>query len=497
MSLPSPTDGGTTYTFQLRGGIRYSNGEPLRPEDFRRALERDLILGGNDYYGGPFADVVGGAACAAHPSRCDLSRGVVIDDAADTVTFHLVAPNPEFLRPADPPRRLPGAGRNPTTTSANTRCPPPAPTSSSTCPYGIGHARAQPLFSGVVARGPPRRLPRPDRVSRPRQRRGGDHRGRTQHHRLHVRRGPPRPPGRSPNPVRQPAVHHSHHLNLRFSSTPGRPPSPTSGSAKPSTTRSTGPRSRRWSAETPSPPARSCRSASRATAPYCPYTIDPTPAGAWYGPDLARGRAPDRSVTHAGRPSRSGRSATPIPRPPPDPIWPRSWTDSATQPTSRNSRGRTQRADARRRFPHRPASLCPPSRTPCSTPPPPRSSKPTSPANPSCPTRPATPTCPSSATPARRPNPPRRRRREQQRPRHRGAVGPSRPDRNRPSTRRPANHQHRHPSGLRPRRQLPVQLRPRGAARPTLGAVDRPRTPDHKGLAVAVTGATSSIGELA
>jgi peptide/nickel transport system substrate-binding protein len=98
VSLPTPTDGGSTYTFQLRRGIRYSNGEPLRPEDVRRALERDLILGGNASYGGPFADVVGGAMCAAHPSRqCDLSRGVVVDDAANTVSFHLVAPNPEFL----------------------------------------------------------------------------------------------------------------------------------------------------------------------------------------------------------------------------------------------------------------------------------------------------------------------------------------------------------------------------------------------------------------
>ena len=96
VSLPSPMDGGTTYTFQLRRGIRYSNGELVRPEDFRRALERDLILGGNGNYGGPFADVVGGAACAAHPSHCDLSQGVVTDDTADTITFHLVAPNPEF-----------------------------------------------------------------------------------------------------------------------------------------------------------------------------------------------------------------------------------------------------------------------------------------------------------------------------------------------------------------------------------------------------------------
>ena len=97
VSLPAPTDGGTTYTFQLRRGIRYSNGELVRPEDFRRALERDLILGPSPSYGDPFADVVGGAACAAHPAHCDLSQGVVVDDAANTVTFHLVAPNPEFL----------------------------------------------------------------------------------------------------------------------------------------------------------------------------------------------------------------------------------------------------------------------------------------------------------------------------------------------------------------------------------------------------------------
>jgi YVTN family beta-propeller protein len=97
VSLPSPTESGTTYTFQLRRGIRYSNGQLVRPEDFRRALERDLILGGNGNYGGPFADVIGGAACAVGRSRCDLSRGVVTDDAANTVTFHLVAPNPEFL----------------------------------------------------------------------------------------------------------------------------------------------------------------------------------------------------------------------------------------------------------------------------------------------------------------------------------------------------------------------------------------------------------------
>ena len=40
ISLPTPTDRGTTYTFYLRPGIRYSNGKLVQPEDFRRAIER-------------------------------------------------------------------------------------------------------------------------------------------------------------------------------------------------------------------------------------------------------------------------------------------------------------------------------------------------------------------------------------------------------------------------------------------------------------------------
>jgi YVTN family beta-propeller protein len=92
-SLPAPADGGLTYMFRLRPGIRYSNGQLVRPEDFRRAMVRDFAVGDPD-----FQNIVGGAGCLAHPGRCDLSRGVVTDDSAGTVTFHLVAPDPEFLR---------------------------------------------------------------------------------------------------------------------------------------------------------------------------------------------------------------------------------------------------------------------------------------------------------------------------------------------------------------------------------------------------------------
>jgi peptide/nickel transport system substrate-binding protein len=91
-TIPSPTNGGRTYSFQLRRGIHYSNGQLVRPEDFRRAIERSFVVGRSNYY----QNIVGGAACVARPARCDLSRGIVTDDTAGTVVFHLVAPAPEF-----------------------------------------------------------------------------------------------------------------------------------------------------------------------------------------------------------------------------------------------------------------------------------------------------------------------------------------------------------------------------------------------------------------
>ncbi len=45
------------------------------------------------YYEG----IVGATRCEQNPKRCDLSQGIVADDATQTVTFHLVAPDPEFL----------------------------------------------------------------------------------------------------------------------------------------------------------------------------------------------------------------------------------------------------------------------------------------------------------------------------------------------------------------------------------------------------------------
>jgi YVTN family beta-propeller protein len=93
--VPTPLDGGRTYVFNLRPGIKYSTGTEVLASDFVRGVYRALRprAARPDFYAG----IVGGEACIAHPSSCDLSKGVVADDDAGRVTFHLTAPDPQFL----------------------------------------------------------------------------------------------------------------------------------------------------------------------------------------------------------------------------------------------------------------------------------------------------------------------------------------------------------------------------------------------------------------
>jgi len=93
--LPRPTDGGRTYSLTLRPGIRYSSGQPVQPEDIRRGVQRVLSLGG--FQAAYYTGIVGAQNCPAHPHSCDLSRGVVTDDATRRVSFHLTAADPDFL----------------------------------------------------------------------------------------------------------------------------------------------------------------------------------------------------------------------------------------------------------------------------------------------------------------------------------------------------------------------------------------------------------------
>jgi peptide/nickel transport system substrate-binding protein len=126
-SIPQPRDRGLTYTFQLRPGLRFSDGDPVRPEDFRASIERLVRLAqGLTFYG----RIVGVAACNAR--RCDLAKGIETDAAARTITIHLTRPDTELMQklamplayvlPARTPaamiRRRPPPGTGPYTIAA-------------------------------------------------------------------------------------------------------------------------------------------------------------------------------------------------------------------------------------------------------------------------------------------------------------------------------------------------------------------------------------------
>jgi YVTN family beta-propeller protein len=113
--MPSRSADRKEYKFKLRRGVRFSSGSPVRASDFRASLERMLTLTG-EMGRRTYGRIVGASACAGGKERCDLSRGIRVDDSAETVTIRLTEPDAEFLHklalplasvvPARTPRRV-------------------------------------------------------------------------------------------------------------------------------------------------------------------------------------------------------------------------------------------------------------------------------------------------------------------------------------------------------------------------------------------------------
>jgi peptide/nickel transport system substrate-binding protein len=95
--VPKPENGGKTYVFHIRKGIKFSNGKELKPSDVKYTFERLFKIGQSPNAGTWYNVIVGGDACVKTPATCNLSQGVVADDAAGTVTFHLTKGDPEFF----------------------------------------------------------------------------------------------------------------------------------------------------------------------------------------------------------------------------------------------------------------------------------------------------------------------------------------------------------------------------------------------------------------
>jgi peptide/nickel transport system substrate-binding protein len=94
-AIPTPTNGGKTWVFKLRKGIKFSNGKEVTTADVVASLQR-IFKVKSPTSGTFYAGIVGAKACLAKPATCTLKGGVSANAAARTVTINLVAPDPEF-----------------------------------------------------------------------------------------------------------------------------------------------------------------------------------------------------------------------------------------------------------------------------------------------------------------------------------------------------------------------------------------------------------------
>ena len=99
--LGTTPDGGRTWTFQLREGVKFENGRAITSQDVKYGIERsfasDVVVGGPTYvvdllddrddpYAGPYQD----------PAKDKLGLASVKTPDARTITFTLNTPTPDF-----------------------------------------------------------------------------------------------------------------------------------------------------------------------------------------------------------------------------------------------------------------------------------------------------------------------------------------------------------------------------------------------------------------
>jgi peptide/nickel transport system substrate-binding protein len=94
--MPVVSNDGKTYTFTLRKGIMFSNGQEVTVKDVLASFKR-IFKVSSPTAGGFYSVIVGAEKCLAEAATCTLEGGVVVDEAAGTVTINLTRPDAEFL----------------------------------------------------------------------------------------------------------------------------------------------------------------------------------------------------------------------------------------------------------------------------------------------------------------------------------------------------------------------------------------------------------------
>jgi peptide/nickel transport system substrate-binding protein len=132
-SMPKISNGGKTYTLNLRKGLKYSDGKPVKASDFTHAVERTIALNSP---GSPFyASAIVGAEKFQKTKTGGIS-GIKTDDKTGKIVIDLNAPRGTFANELGLLLVAPVPGDTPLTKNT-TLDPPPA-----TGPYEIVEVEA-------------------------------------------------------------------------------------------------------------------------------------------------------------------------------------------------------------------------------------------------------------------------------------------------------------------------------------------------------------------
>ena len=93
-ALPTVSDGGKTYSFTLRSGLKYSDGTPVKASDLTFAIERDLKLG---WSAASFLTSTIQGASAYSKGTAKTISGITTNDSTGKTTIHLVSPYGAFV----------------------------------------------------------------------------------------------------------------------------------------------------------------------------------------------------------------------------------------------------------------------------------------------------------------------------------------------------------------------------------------------------------------
>lgn len=118
-AMPKVSEDGKTYDFELRDGLKFSDGKPVRASDFKHSIERNIkeATDGSSFY----TSIVGAEEYGE--TKSGGIEGIKVDDASGTISIELGDPRGTFLYEL----AIPFAGVVPkgTPSSNQTKNPPP------------------------------------------------------------------------------------------------------------------------------------------------------------------------------------------------------------------------------------------------------------------------------------------------------------------------------------------------------------------------------------